>query len=122
MKKVLILLVAVAAIAAVKVQNTVNGKLTNGSVVEIINSKGELVYGNTTAAEIALTIKSFDIVFPIGKVEATISTEKGKNTLAKSDIDALNANKGVRAIVKNIVAVDNTGKETKLPEIQFFIQ
>ena len=122
MKKLFILFAAVAAIAAVKIQNTVNGKLTNGSVVEIINAKGELVYGNTTAAEIALTIKSFEITFPIGKAEVTVMPEKGKSTLTQSDINALNANKGVRAVVKNVVATDNTGKETKLPEIQFFIQ
>ncbi|MEW6468572.1 MAG: hypothetical protein AB1458_06590 [Bacteroidota bacterium] len=122
MKYLFSILILITGIAAVKVQNSVKGKLMNGTVVEIINSKGELVYGNTSAAETALTIKSFTLVAVSKSTELKFSPAKGSSTLTGSDINAINSVKGARALVTNIVAVDNNGKETKLPDIQFFIE
>ena len=122
MKKLIVLITLTAAFAFATVESSVKGKLVNGTVTEIINAKGELVYGNTTAADVSFTIKSFEITYAVGKTVIVVSPEKGKNTLSKSDIDSINQNKGTRATVKNVIAADAQGKEIKLPEIAFYIE
>src|ERR1051326_7194315 len=69
--------------------------------IEIINANGELVYGNKSAADEALTVKSFSVEFSRDMMHLTVSTTEGKSTLSKEDMKTLNGSKGEKAVVKN---------------------
>ena len=99
----------------------VNGNI-NGSSLPVLNSKGELIYNNTTAAGIPLQIKSFSIDYTFNKMALSVSTTQGLNTVSKEDMKLIREAKGSKATIKNVMAVDKNGSEVKLPDASFTIQ